>query len=194
MIHDGYWQGDLATLANKIQYWQRRVNKLIMQGCRYQQPDYAKARHQLTQLIFFSASIMRKIIEEENEAIRSIAKCIDMFPTDEPNHSNKHYKLYYQTLKVYQLPLKDDAVNCFDDYCHEDYDYSKAKEMQHNVKSISNWIIHSYVWCLGSIAEEDQYIHGFFISSDFDKAKYSCYVPIDAWCKMLKYAAEHAYL
>ena len=106
----------------------------------------------------------------------------------------QHYKLYYQTLKVYQLPLKDDAVNCFDDYCHEDYDYSKAKETQHNVKSISNWIIHSYIWFLGSTNARDRHIHGFFISSDFDKTKYTCYIPIDAWCRILKYSAENAYL
>lgn len=194
MIHDGYWQGDLVALANKITYWQRRVNKLIMQGVGYQQSEFAKAEHQLTQSIFYSACIVRKIIEEENEAIRGIARCTDMFPTEKPNNCYEHYKLHCKTIRAYQMPLKVDAANCFDDYCHEDYDFSKAKETQHDIKSISNWIMHSYVWFLGSIVAEDQCVYGFIISSDYDKAKYSCYIPIDGWCCMLKYAAENAYL
>lgn len=194
MIHDGYWQDDLVALANRITYWQRRINKLIMQGFSYQQAELAKAEHQLTQSIFYSACIVRKIIEEENEAIQGIAKCVEMFPNDNPTDHHDHYRLYCQKLKVYQMPLKKDAANFFHDYCYEDYEFSKAKETQHDVKSICNWIIHSYVWYLGSNVEDDQYRRGFIISSDYDKTKYSCYVPIDSWCLMLKYAAKNVYL
>ena len=37
-------------------------------------------------------------------------------------------------------------------------------------------------------------MRGFIISSDYDKTKHSCYVPIDSWCLMLRYAADNAYL
>jgi hypothetical protein len=134
------------------------------------------------------------MIEEENEAIRDIAHCFDMFHSDKPNGSKEFFKLYRQQLSVYQLPLKEDSVNCFDDYCVEDYDFTTAKEITHTVKSISNWIIHSYIWFLGSTNANDHRIYGFFISSDFDKTKYTCYIPIDAWCRILKYSAENAYL
>ena len=194
MIHDGYWQDDLVALANKITYWKNRANKLISQGCSYSNSDLEKARHQLTRSIFYSACIVRKMIEEENEAIRDIAHCFDMFPSDKPNNSKEFFKLYRQQLSVHQLPLKEDSINCFDDYCVEDYDFSTAKEVTHTVKSISNWIIHSYIWFLGSTNAKDRHIYGFFISSDFDKTKYACYIPIDVWCQTLKYSAENANL
>lgn len=194
MIHDGYWQEDLFSFANKIIYWQRKINRLIDCGYKYSDEKMEKARHQLTQLIFLSACIVRKMIEEENESILTIKKCREMFHDDEYAEPASLFKLYNQTIDVFELPLKEKSMNCFNDYCSEDYDFSLSKKANQPVKSISNWILHSYIWSLQNNSPTSKHISGFVISSDYDKTKFSCYVDIKSWCEKLKYCANNAYL
>ena len=194
MIHDGYWQNDLRAIANKIIYWERKINRLIDKGYKYSYTEIERARHKLSQLIFFSACIIRKMIEEENQGILAIEKCQEMFPSNEYKDPRCFFKLYNQSIAVYQTPLKDDSVNCFDDYCSEDYDFSVSHKSQQLVKNISNWIIHSYIWGLQNCDPNDNHIRGFVISSDYDRTKFACYVNLKSWCKVLQYCAEYAYL
>ena len=194
MIHDGFWQDDLLSIANKIIYWERKINCLIDKGYKYSNTKMENARHKLSQLIFFSACIIRKMIEEENQGISAITKCQDMFPSDEYKDPRRFFKLYNQSIKVRQMPLKDDSVNCFDDYCSEDYDFSTSQKTQYLVKNISNWIIHSYIWSLQNNIQNDNHIRGFVISSDYDRTKFACYVDLKSWCEVLKYFAQNAYL
>ena len=194
MIHDGYWQMDLISYANKILYWKRHVNKLIDRGLPYSHKDMEKALHKLTQMVFFSACIVRKMVEEEIEAIEAIKKYAESFSTDQDNIPTRFFKLYNQTIDSLQLPLLETSINFFEDYCCEDYDFSLSNKRKNSIKSVSNWILHSYVWNLQSENPNSKHISGFVVSSDYDKSKFACYVSLDSWCDMLKFCGEYAYL
>ena len=194
MLHDGYWQEDLLSFANKILFWKRKINKLIDMGCEYTHEDMSKALHRVTQLIFFSACTIRKMIEEENESIETIKKCNKMLPCDGNNDPKCFFDLYYQTIEVYQLPLKKEKINFFCDYCADDYDFLSSQKVQYSVKKVSNWIIHSYIWNLQSYDQNDNHINGLVVSSDYDRTMFACYVDLESWCGMLRSCANQAYL
>lgn len=194
MLHDGFWQKDLVPLSNKIIYWQRRINRLFDNGYGYTDKNVAHARHELTRALFFSACIVRKIIEEEFEAVDAIRLHNKIFTDEEIKVEKEHYMLHNQQIQIYCLPLKDESINCFDDYCHEDYDYHSVKKELHSIKHISNWLIHSYVWELGCLKENNKHIDGFIISSDYDKTKASYFVELTSWNKIINLCVQNAYL
>ncbi len=194
MIHDGYWQDDLLSLANKIVYWKRKINHLIDCDYTYAHKDMKRARHKLAQSVFFSACIIRKMVEEEIEAIKTIDKYLDLFPSDGEHKGKTFLKLYKQQLTVCQLPLKIDCIDSFDDCCVEDYDFSSSQKNTYSLKQIGNWIIHSYIWSLQSCSPNDKHIWGFVINSDYDRMKFACYIDLETWCDMLRFCAENAYL
>jgi len=197
MIHDGYWQNDLDSYANKILYWKRKINKLETLGIFYGNKDYDIACHRLTQAIFISAAIIRKIVEEENEFL-AIAKKYNNAFKENKQVTNDFYVLFNFQITTYKLELKKEEIidyykTFFGDYCVKDYGLALNAKNSFLLKDVCNWIIHSYVWSLGDLQDERK-ISGFFVSSDRDKVKYCNYINIDDWAKALKHCAKNAYL
>ena len=192
MIHDGFWNNDLTQLASEISFWYKKINELFSQNYHYGDSEVDIANHKLNQSIFFSATIIRKIVEEENEFYASIAKYNSAFEDKLCPQKNFHIVHSYQ-IKSIKYSLKHESQNYFEDYCIEDYDFSAANKQSHLIKDISNWIIHSYVWTLDYNKNTKQ-INGFFISSDYDKSKYVNYIAIQDWVDSVLYCAKHAWL
>ena len=192
MIHDGLWQDDLISFSNEIMSYKNRINELILSNISYGDEQLVCARHELTKRIFFSASIIRKIVEEEEEFFEFRKKYKKDF-SDERTNPNEWYFIHSYQIKTIEFPLKEEAVNYFEDYCVEDYDQSCFEKKHYTVKEVSNWIMHSYIWWLGSL-EDTNLINGFFISSDYDKNQFVNYISLDDWEKALLFCADKAYL
>ena len=192
MIHDGFWNNDLLELANEISFWHNKINKLFAQHCTYRDTEVQIAEHNLNKNIFFSATIIRKIVEEEYEYYRFHSKCIAEF--GEPTSSPKKFHIVHSyQVKTIKFPLKPESENLFEDYCIDDYDKTIPQKQSYPIKDISNWILHSYVWGL-DFEKESRLINGFYLSSDYDKSKFVNYITIREWINSIKYCAEHAWL
>lgn len=192
LIHDGFWADDLNSLANKILFWHRKSNRLLLQYG-WGDDQFQRAQHHLAKYIFISASIVRKIVEEEFEFIDVINRYNDDFP-GEPPITNKYLIVHTYQLKTSRFLLKKSSKDLyFQDFCIDDYDPTTIKKCNYSIKDISNWIIHSYVWWLGDL-EQKNLITGFFISSDYDKAKHENFISIEEWVDAVKYCAQNASL
>lgn len=192
LIHDGFWAGDLNSLANKILFWHRKSNRLLVQYG-WGDDQFQRAKHHLTKYIFMSASIVRKITEEEFEFINLIEDYNNDFPS-EPPIKNKFHIVHAYQLKTSRFLLKESSKDLYpQDFCIDDYDPTTIKKCNYPIKDISNWIIHSYVWWLGDLNQKER-ITGFFISSDRDKSKYENFISINEWVNAIKYCAENAHL
>lgn len=196
MIHNSYWTDELISLSNKIQYWKRKANKMLSSNIPRNNDIYQKAIHKLELNILISATIVRKILETENEYF-TFCNRYKNSPFFEKPVKNKWYVLFNLHINVLKIPLKNDLIDdwaaYFKDFCIEDYNISMPQTESQKLNDICNWIIHSYVWSLGDI-KNNSCISGFFVSSDRTKENLSCYVLIDDWINVLKYCAEKAYL
>lgn len=191
MIHDGLWQNDLQSLSKDILSWQKQANSLIQQKCLYCDDRMVTTRHQLLKSIFYSASVVRKVVEEELEYHSFLKKHKHDLGLE--FYQDKYHIVHSYQVNTIQYPIKEGSLNCFEDYCVDDFNLESSRSVPCSIKSVSNWIIHSYVWLLGSF-DESKSITGFFVSSDFDKANYLSYIDLGEWIKAIDYCAKEAYI
>lgn len=199
MIHDGYWQNDLMVLSEEIGRLKKEINIELLNKT-WGSSEAQEIQHKLSQKVFFSAAIIRKIIEEEN-AFVSFAKkynsSVYRMSEDRELKPEPFYSLYKLQIPTIKIPITTNIDEDFKvfagDYCIEDYELELGKKESYLVKDVSNWILHSYIWNLGSLDQERK-IEGFFISSDFDKAKFVNYISFEVWINTIIKCAEEAYL
>lgn len=196
MLHDGYWPNELISLSNRIRYWKRKVNKMLSDGKLYSDVACQKGIHQLQLNIFISATIVRKILEEENE-FNTFSNKYRNSPFYERPVKNHWFHLFNLRMNVLKVPLIGE-IECawtayFKTFCIEHYAMPLQEKDEEKLNDICNWIIHSYVWHLGDI-KKAKCISGFFVSSDRTKEECAYYVLIDDWISILKDCAEKAYL
>lgn len=162
MIFDGKWKSELKRLSWEISFWHK-----LPAFC-----DYAE--HRLNRAVLYSATILRKIIEDETEA-EAIAK--------EAKLSLPKLTTVHSTLVAIRYPYTgEEGWAIRSKLCASDY--GKGQDVCVCAKDVCNWLLHSYVWGVAHNSERKSYA-GFLVASDFDKEKYVHYISFEEWQKFI---------
>ena len=169
MVFDGHWKWDVQKLSWELSVWR----KLLFPS------EYAK--HRLNRAILYSATILRKIIEDEQEAEKIFRE----------NGKTIPHKLLTQTkLSAIRHPYTaEDGWTIRGKLCPEDYGSGTKVEL--SVKDVCNWLLHSYVWSLAWDSDKKSYA-GFLVASDFDREKYVHAIHFSDWQTVLKLCVDES--
>ena len=171
MIFDGRWKSELKQLSCAISIWR----KMTVFG------DLAE--HRLNRAVLYSATILRKIIEEETEA-ETIAKDAEISP---PKLITVH-----STLEAIKYPYTgEDGWAIRSKLCASDY--GKGQTVCIKAKDVCNWLLHSYVWSIAR-NENGKGFAGFLVASDFDKNKFVHFISFEEWNALLKVVMKNSIL
>ena len=152
MVLNKQWQADLRKLHRKILFWK---NHTLLD-------KYAK--HNLTRSVLYSAVIIRKLIDNDNN------NEINLKVPSSLNCTRYPYVGDFELM----VPGK---IWC------EDYD--KGENAIIEVKDVCNQIIHSYLWDIAHLYTSKKF-YGFFVASDFNREKFINLISFDEWASMLK--------
>lgn len=168
MIFDGRWKWELKKLSWVISVWKNAsaCNKY--------------AEHQLNRAILYSATILRKAIEDETEAENIVNE--HKLPPIKRN-------IMHVTVSAIKYPYTDDEGWAFRGKILPS-SYGKGQAASLKVKDVCNWLLHSYVWGVAGYPKQKGYA-GFLVASDYDKEKFVHYVSFDEWQKVISIAIEN---
>ena len=174
MVFDGHWKWEVQKLTWELSVWR----KLFFPS------EYAE--HRLNRAILYSATILRKIIEDETEAVAILKK-----NGAKPPHPMLPHKLLVETkLPAIRYPYTgQEGWSLRSKLCPEDYGSGTKVEL--TVKDVCNWLLHSYVWNLAWDSDKKSYA-GFFVASDFDREKYVHAIHFSDWQTVLKLCLDES--
>lgn len=168
MIFDGRWKRELKFLSFEMAFWQRI--SII---------DYI-TEHRLNRAVLYSATILRKIIEDEIEA-EDIAK--------EANIPLPKLKTTHAILNAIKYPyVGEEGWAIRSSLCASNY--GKGQDVCVKAKDVCNWLLHSYVWGVARDANTKRFV-GFLVASDFDKEKFIHFISLAEWNDLLKLVIEN---
>ncbi len=163
MIFDGRWKWELKKLSWAISLWQKA-------------PSYGEyGKHKLNRAVLYSATVLRKAIEDEIEA-EKVAK--------EQNWTLPECKIMSGVISATKYPYTGEDGWAFrGKICASSYGKGQAVSLK--VKDVCNWLLHSYVWGVAGYADQKGFA-GFLVASDFDKEEFVHFVPFDEWQKVIE--------
>ena len=168
MIFDGRGKWELQKLSWSISVWQRLP------------VFHSFAEHQLNRAILYSATVLRKVIEDETEA-EEIASTVGIsLSKQETTHAILTATRYPYTAEEGWTVRGRVCIPA----------YGAGQTVAIKAKNICNWLIHSYVWSLVYYSKRSGG-KGFLVSSDFDKEKYVHFVSFDEWQRLINLAITH---
>lgn len=168
MIFNKRWKKELKKFSKIIKFWSRfhAVNEYAM--------------YQLTRAVLYSAIVIRKAIEDEQEA-ESIAKRRGIaFP---------NRKILHAELSAIKYPFVGEEGWTARGTLPVS-EYGKGYNVRLQSKDVCNWLIHSYHWGVASYSGNKRYA-GFLVASDFDKEKYVHFISFDQWIDFLNVVVEY---
>lgn len=168
MIFDGRWKWELKKQSWAISLWQKA-------------PSYGEyGKHKLNRAVLYSATVLRKVIEDEIEA-EEVAK--------EQNWTLPECKIMSGVISATKYPYTDEDGWAFrGKICVSSYGEGQAASLK--VKDVCNWLLHSYVWGVAGYADQKGFA-GFLVASDFDKEKFVHFVSFDEWQKVIDVAIKN---
>lgn len=175
MIFDGRWKWELQKLSWAISVWRRL-------------PAFSSfAEHQLNRAILYSATILRKVIEDEAEA-ETVAQEVELRMLKE-NFRMPDFELLHATLSAIKFPHQKEQNETIRGKLYVS-DYNNGQSVVLRVKNVCNWLIHSCVWSLAQTVAGSGY-SGFLVSSDFDREKHIHFVSFSEWQRLIKLSIAH---
>ena len=150
MVLNKQWQADLRKLHRNILFWK---NHILLN-------EYAK--HNLTRSVLYSAVIIRKLIDNNNEINLKVPSSLNC--------------TRYPYVGDFELMVPGKI------WCE---DYDKGENAIIEVKDVCNQIIHSYLWDIAHLYTSKKF-YGFFVASDFNREKFINLISFDEWASMLK--------
>lgn len=149
--------------------WKQELCKYrkLLDKCSQQKRITEKAYTQIEKSIFFSAFIIRKLID-----------C-----TTKVSDEVDGYSFHLNTIQ----PLRNiDRMHRWADY--DDYDWNHQHSVTVPGKDICNWLIHSYVFFFArDVDSGDRF---FYVSSDYDRNKYLYKISIGDWLSYIDFVAS----
>lgn len=134
----------------------------------------------LNRAVLYSATVLRKAIEDEIEA-EKVAK--------EQNWTLPECKIMSGVISATKYPYTDEDGWAFrGKICVSSYGEGQAASLK--VKDVCNWLLHSYVWGVAGYADQKGFA-GFLVASDFDKEKFVHFVSFDEWQKVIDAAIKN---
>lgn len=171
MIFDGQWKRELKTLSREIAFWRKIFFASVF------------AEHRLNRAVLYSATILRKVIEDEVEA-ESIAK--------KTNISLPKQKTLHASLEAIKYPYAgEEGWTIRSKLCASDY--GKGQDICVSAKDVCNWLLHSYVWGVAHNSN-GKFFAGFLVASDFDKEKFVHYISFEEWRRLISDVIQNAVL
>ena len=168
MIFDGLWKWELQKLSWSICFWRRLPVFHVF------------AEHQLNRAILYSATIIRKVIEDETETEKIANTARISLPKQETAHA---------TLTASKYPYAAEEGWTVRGVFRAGY-YGSGNTVSLKSKDVCNWLIHSCIWSLTQNAARKHY-SGFLVASDFDREKYIHFVSFCEWQRLIKLAITH---
>lgn len=174
MVIDGHWKWEVQKLSWGLSVWR----KMLVPS------EYAE--HRLNRAILYSATILRKITEDETEAVAILKK-----NGAKPPYLMLPPKLLVETkLQAIRYPYTGkEGWSLRSKLCPEDYGNGTKVEL--SVKDVCNWLLHSYIWSLAWNSDKRAY-DGFFVASDFDREKYVHAIQFSEWQAVLKLCMDQS--
>lgn len=145
--------------------WKQELYKYrkLLDKCSRQKRITEKAYTQIEKSIFFSAFIIRKLIDCATKVSDEVDK----------------YSFHLKAVK----PLRNiDRMHRWAEF--NDYDWDNHYSLTALGKDICNWLIHSYVFFIEHDEQNKRY---FCVCSDFDRNKFLYKVDIDDWLQYIDY-------
>lgn len=170
MILDGYWRLELHRYAQRMRIWGR----LCRESGTY-------AEHQVNKYLLYSAAAIRKLIEDEDDARKTIEKT---------NLPMPELALLHYDLPAVEYKFDGDKDDLLHKVIPDNYK-TKGKTITIEAKTICNSIIHAYVWNL-AYGDKGKGIIGFFAASDYDKEKKLYFIKLSDWVEYIHYCVKNS--
>ena len=174
MIFDGHWKWEVQKLSWELLVW----NKLLFPT------EYAE--HRLNRAILYSATILRKIIEDEIEAVEILQKDGAKLP-----HSMLRHEMLLDTkIPAIRYPYTGQEGWSLRSKLYPE-NYGIGFKVELTVKEVCNWLLHSCVWSLAKESDKKSYA-GFCVASDYDREKYVHVIRFADWLTVLKLCVDQS--
>ena len=163
MIFDGHWKWEMQKLSWELQIW----HKLSFPS------EYAE--HRLNRAILYSATILRKIIEDEAEVVGIFKKTGAKLP-----HPMLTHELLLNTkIPAVRYPYTGREGWSLRSKLHPE-NYGIGVKVELTIKEVGNWLLHSCVWSLALESDKKPY-SSFCVASDYDREKYVHAISFSDW-------------
>ena len=169
---DGYWKKELNRIQNQLAFWRY---------CRFSVfQNYAE--HRINQGLLYSAVIIRKIIEDEKDAEKTLRK----------------HQMPIPELPVLKISVPATRYQHTDEgkfFANSrvflgDYDLQDGQAVSMLLAEVCNQIIHSYAWAI--IRRGKSRIHGVLVASDREKEKDIIMLAISDWIRAIQEVIENS--
>ncbi len=175
MLLDGYWKKDLIKFKRQLRFWSRYGGTVLR--------DYAG--HKMNSCFLYSAAIIRKIIEDEDEAERD-DKQSEIPPAP--------YKILHCSVPLIKYKYKVENKLFFVSSINlSDYDTKNGEETKLPLKNVCNQFIHSYVWGVVHFGKKNK-LYGAMFASDSEKEKCAYMIKIEDWIKALDIVINNCHI
>lgn len=174
MLLDGYWKKEIISLKRQLALWS------IYKGSLFRK----LAEHKVNRCFLFSAAIIRKIVEDEEETKRDYKK--NSYTCGLPQ-----LRILNKTITVTKYKFIGDCrLLMVSSISLGEYDFKNGEKEIKTIKEVCNQLIHSYVWCLPHNKHNDT-LYGVFFASDKDKEKLVYLITIADWISIMDYVSKN---
>lgn len=158
IFESGPWKDDLSSYHSKIMEYS---------SSNYFQNDEDEAYSILEKSIFYSAFVIRKLVE-----------CKTKLSNEADNYA----------LHVEIFESKRNFDNLHRWTSEDSHNWESSIRLTKQGKDICNWLIHSLIFEL--VYNDDQSVEGFLVSSDFDSDKCLYHVSIKDWLSYVDFISS----
>lgn len=198
MIFDGRWKWELQKQSWSIFIWSRF-------------PTYSDfVKHQLNRAVLYSATILRKVVEDETEFERYVQRRA----SEQPNSANLNATTVYRWGDENEIEVEkcerpqppeqkiltvNISATKYPYIEKEDWtirgkvgpsNYGPGEAAVLSIREVCNWLMHSYVWSITQSSGKRGYA-GFLVASDRNKEEFVYFISFDEWQKIIKLVIEN---
>jgi hypothetical protein len=172
MILDGYWKKELKHFSRQLAFC---TKQRLFYDDRY-------IEHKVNRAFLFTAAIIRKVIEDEKDAEKTIEKHNQS--VDENTWLTPEFAVIKIDVPVIIFKhIADDKFFVNSRVFIEDYDTYNPSRENISLVRICNQIIHSYAWEV--IYQDKKNVYGVMMASDFFLEKEVYFITIKDWIEAI---------
>lgn len=168
MILDGFWKLELHRYTLQLRFWSFL--------CKW---TGSYAEHQVNKYLLYSATIIRKLFEDEVDAKKEFQNS---------GYSMPELELLHFELPALEYPFDGEEDFILHKFIPDNYK-AGSRSITVEAKSICNSIIHSCVWNL-VYSDAKRGTVGFLTASDWEKNKKLYFIKISDWIGYINYCKE----
>ncbi len=172
MLLDGYWKKELKHISRQLSFWTKHR---LLYNDRY-------IEHKVNRAFLFSAAIIRKVIEDEKDAEKTIEKHNQAVEEESwPIPGLPVIKINVPVIKYNYISEDKFFVNS--KVFINDYDTNNASREHISLAHVCNQIIHSYAWEI--IYKDKKNMYAVMMASDKFIEKEVYFITIKDWIEVI---------